>query len=163
MAGLTPAERKALMDEMKNEKVLPPKGETKKNAEIFKEGMKPPVDPDMGSMQPAKKAKGGKVKGYDEGGLLEGMKDTYMEGVKKVGDDIQRIAGTEKGKQLDKEAQKEMYKRASNAGMKAAAQELKNDRVRAEAGRYKKGGSVKTASSRADGIAVRGKTRGKMY
>ena len=165
MAGLTPAERKALMDEMKNEKVLPPRGETKKTAEIFKEGMKPPVDPDMGSMQPAKKAKGGKVKAkrYDEGGVLEGMKDTYMEGVKKVGDDLQRIAGTEKGKQLDKEAQKEMYKRASNAGMKAAAQELKNDRVRAEAGRYKKGGSVKTASSRADGIAVRGKTRGKMY
>ena len=28
---------------------------------------------------------------------------------------------------------------------------------------YKKGGAVKSASSRADGIAQRGKTRGKMY
>jgi len=28
---------------------------------------------------------------------------------------------------------------------------------------YKKGGSVKSASARADGIAMRGKTRGKMY
>jgi len=30
-------------------------------------------------------------------------------------------------------------------------------------GSYKKGGKVKSASSRADGIAQRGKTRGKMY
>jgi len=88
--------------------------------------------------------KGGKVKKYaDGGGVFEGIKDTYMEGVKKVGDDFQRIAGTEKGKQLDKEAQKEMYKRASNAAMKAVAQDIKNERVRAEAGRYKKGGKVK--------------------
>ena len=105
--------------------------------------------------------KGGKVKAkrYDEGGVLEGIKDTYMEGVNKVGDDFHRIAGTEKGKQLDKEAQKEMYKRASNAGMRAAAQDLKNERVRAEAGRYKQGGKVKSASARADGCAIRGKTR----
>ena len=105
--------------------------------------------------------KGGKVKAkrYDEGGVLEGIKDTYLEGVNKVGDDFHRIAGTEKGKQLDKEAQKEMYKRASNAGMRAAAQDLKNERVRAEAGRYKQGGKVKSASARADGCAIRGKTR----
>jgi hypothetical protein len=99
-----------------------------------------------------------KVKKMAEGGggVFEGLKDTYMEGVTKVGNDLQRIAGTEKGKQLDKEAEKEMYKRASNAGMRAAAQDLKKERIRAEAGRYKKGGS---ASSRADGCAVRGKTR----
>jgi hypothetical protein len=28
---------------------------------------------------------------------------------------------------------------------------------------YKKGGTIRSASSRADGIAVKGKTRGKMY
>ena len=91
-----------------------------------------------------------------KGGIIEGMKEVLSEGVKKVGEDVQRIAGTERGKQLDKEAEKEMYKRASNAGMRAAAQDLKKERIRAEAGRYKKGGS---ASSRADGCAVRGKTR----
>jgi hypothetical protein len=53
--GLTPAERKAMLDE----KVAPPRGTTKKEADIFKPGMKPPVDDDMGSAKPVKKAKGG--------------------------------------------------------------------------------------------------------
>jgi hypothetical protein len=53
--GLTPAERKAMLDE----KVAPPRGATKKEADIFKPGMKPPVDDDMGSAKPVKKAKGG--------------------------------------------------------------------------------------------------------
>jgi hypothetical protein len=63
--GLTPAERKALMDE----KVAPPRGTTKQSTDIFKPGMKPPVDDDMGSAQPGqpgqpakKKAKGGSIK-----------------------------------------------------------------------------------------------------
>jgi len=63
--GLTPAQRKALMEE----KVAPPRGTTKQNADIFREGMKPPVDDDMGSAQPGqpgqpakKKAKGGSIK-----------------------------------------------------------------------------------------------------
>lgn len=60
-----------LMDEMKNppEGVKPPRGNTKKLADTFKEGMKPPVDDDMGSAQPGqpgqpakKKAKGGSIK-----------------------------------------------------------------------------------------------------
>lgn len=106
--------------------------------------------------------KGGLTKKYAEGGVLEEMKDIFVQGAKKVGEDIQRIAGTERGKELDKEADAEMRKRAANAGMKAAAQDLKRERVRAEAGRYKKGGAVKSASSRADGIAQRGKTRGMM-
>jgi hypothetical protein len=101
-------------------------------------------------------------KKYAEGGVLKDMKDIFVQGGKKVGEDIQRIAGTERGKELDKEADAEMRKRAANAGMKAAAQDLKRERVRAEAGRYKKGGKVKSASSRADGIAQRGKTRGMM-
>lgn len=81
-----------------------------------------------------------------KGGIIEGMKEVFTEGVKKVGEDVQRIAGTERGKQLDKEAEKEMYKRAERAGMKAAAQDLRNERVRAEAGRYKKGGSVSSGA-----------------
>jgi hypothetical protein len=56
-------------EEAKKEKVEPPRGTTKKEADIFKEGMKPPVDDDMGSAQPGqpgqpakKKAKGGSIK-----------------------------------------------------------------------------------------------------
>jgi len=70
--GLTYAERKALMDE----KVAPPKGSTKKNADIFRQGMKPPMDDDMGSAQPGqpgqpakKKAKGGSIKASKMGAV----------------------------------------------------------------------------------------------
>ena len=35
-----------------------------------------------------------------------------------------------------------MYRRARNAGTRAAAQDIRNERIRAEAGRYKAGGSV---------------------
>jgi hypothetical protein len=48
--GLTAAERKELM----KEEVAPPRGETKKEAETFREGMKPPKDSEM--------KKGGMVK-----------------------------------------------------------------------------------------------------
>ena len=102
--------------------------------------------PNKKNSGPVFMAKGGEV---EEEGVIEkikgvgkGMKDVYMEGVTKVGEDIQRIAGTEKGKQLDKEAEKEMYRRARNAGTRAAAQDIRNERIRAEAGRYKAGGSV---------------------
>ena len=102
--------------------------------------------PNTKTSGPVFMAKGGEV---EEEGVIEkikgvgkGLKDVYMEGVTKVGEDIQRIAGTEKGKQLDKEAEKEMYRRARNAGTRAAAQDLRNERIRAEAGRYKAGGSV---------------------
>ena len=68
MAGLTPAERKELMDAAKNEKVAPPKGGPRKPVELFKEGVQPPIDDDMGSAQPGqpgqpkkKMAKGGSV------------------------------------------------------------------------------------------------------
>jgi hypothetical protein len=46
--------------------------------------------------------------------------------------------------------------KAKRAGREAAAEE------RREARGMKKGGAVKSASARADGIAQRGKTRGRM-
>ena len=49
-----------------------------------------------------------------------------------------------------------MGEKTAKAGREAAAQE------RREARGMKKGGAVKSASSRADGIAQRGKTKGKM-
>jgi hypothetical protein len=89
-------------------------------------------------------------------GILEGMRDTYMEGVRKTGDDIHRMVGTEKGKALDKAA-KEKERKGLDIGKVYDAYSKQQ-----EAGRYNKGGSVKSASARADGCAMRGKTRGKM-
>lgn len=59
---------------------------------------------------------------------------------------------------------------ASKSGVRAAQSVIKEhrekmkpfERVDAMGNAYKKGGSVKSASSRADGCACRGKTRGKM-
>ena len=69
---LTPEEREDMRkrrDDMAKETVAPPRGTTKKEVDIFREGMKPPVDDDMGSAQPGqpgqpanKKAKGGSIK-----------------------------------------------------------------------------------------------------
>lgn len=85
--------------------------------------------------------------------FAKGVKDTYMEGVNKVGDDLHRIVGTERGKQLNKDVQ-EKERRGIDLEKLFDASKKKD-----EASRYKKGGSVKSASSRADGCAIRGKTR----
>jgi len=102
--------------------------------------------PNRKTSGPVFMAEGGEV---EEEGVIEkikgvgkGLKDVYMEGVTKVGEDIQRIAGTEKGKQLDKESEKQMRKRLSNQAMKATMRDLRKERILAEAGRYKAGGSV---------------------
>jgi hypothetical protein len=112
------------------------------------------------------KKAGGSVKRYSVGGTLKGMKDTYMEGVRKTGDDIHRMAGTEKGKQLDAAA-----KAKENRGidlvklMNAMDAKDRRDAGKSAAENTKQYGMKKggmTASKRADGIAMRGKTRGKM-
>ena len=98
-------------------------------------------------------------------GILEGMKDTYMEGARKMGDDIHRVVGTEKGKRLDAAA-----KEKENRGIDIV--KLMDAMDRKDAGKsadentkyygMKKGGKVSSASSRADGCAIRGKTKGRM-
>ena len=103
------------------------------------------------------KKAGGSVKRYSVGGTLKGMKDTYMEGVRKTGDDIHRMVGTEKGKALDKTAKEREEKRLRGPDIDKVYSAYSKQQ---EAGRYNKGGM--TASKRADGIATRGKTRGKM-
>lgn len=102
--------------------------------------------PNTKTSGPVFMAKGGEV---EEEGVIEkikgvgkGMKDVYMEGVDKALDGVERIVGTERGKQLDKEVEKEMRRRLSNAASKAVLRDLRNERIRAEAGRYKAGGSV---------------------
>jgi hypothetical protein len=101
-------------------------------------------------------------------GILEGMRDTYMEGVRKTGDDIHRMVGTEKGKQLDAAA-KEKENRGIDLVKLMDAMDARDRRIAGKNAAentkqygMKKGGKVSSASSRADGIAQRGKTRGKM-
>lgn len=101
------------------------------------------------------KKAGGSVKKYADGGAVNTMKDMIVQGVKKTGEDIHRIVGTEKGKALDKAAKEKERKGIDIEKLYDAS------RKRDEASRYKAGGM--TASKRADGIAQRGKTRGKMY
>jgi hypothetical protein len=125
--------------------------------------------------------------------FAKGVKDTYMEGVNKVGDDLHRIVGTERGKQLNKDVQekerrgidleklfdadrqrKHTEALAADQAQGAAARGMTTkDFVRSQTKKankvlkleedtdsgYKKGGKVSSASKRADGCAIRGKTR----
>jgi hypothetical protein len=96
-------------------------------------------------------------------GALGAVKDEYMRGVKNVGQTL-GIAKDEnqyiKTPQGERMANSDLAKGARNyvrmykegVGMKD-----KNDKYE-----YKKGGSVSSASKRADGCAVKGKTKGKM-
>ena len=103
--------------------------------------------PNKKTSGPVFMAEGGEV---EEEGVMEkikgvgkGLKDVYMEGVDKLRDDFERIVGTEKGKQLDKESEKQMRRRLSNEAMRATARDLRKERILAEAGRYKAGGEAK--------------------
>ena len=98
-------------------------------------------------------------------GILEGMKDTYMEGARKMGDDIHRVVGTEKGKRLDAAAKEKENRGIDIVKLMDAMDRKDAGKSAAENTQYygmKSGGKVSSASSRADGIAQRGKTRGKM-
>ena len=99
--------------------------------------------------------------------------DPVRRGIASVGDTVAGAMGMpEKRRTMrsDEEAFIQNRDAAYNKAMKDKAQseealksmkETNLDSVK-EA-EYKKGGKVKSASSRADGIAQRGKTRGKMY
>lgn len=53
--------RAEMRKEMAEEKVAPPRGTTKKEADVFVEGIKPP-SPNEGPVKPVKRAKGGMAK-----------------------------------------------------------------------------------------------------
>ena len=131
--------RKESMDELKNEKVTPPKGATKQFADTFKEGMKPPVDPDMGSSQPVKKAHGGKVKKYADGGMTQQPTYPFYGNQPQAGG---QNGGTNQ-----------------TFNMQPQANAAPNPQQQQPMQTFKKGGKVSSASSRADGCAIRGKTR----
>jgi hypothetical protein len=94
--------------------------------------------------------KGGKVKKYADGGTAttkpeaprpEPKKDSMPEWAK---NERENKARDERNKREGKGAEQEVKRNMSTFG-------------------YKKGGSVSSASKRADGCAIRGKTRGKVY
>jgi hypothetical protein len=166
-----------LMDEMKNEKVAPPRGTTKQFADTFKEGMRPPTDPDMGSlkeamretlpskpsgkslkdmmetlpnkpsgkslkdmMEPVSKAKGGKVKKYADGGMTQQPTYPFYGNQPQAGG---QNGGTNQTFNMQPQANAAPNQQPMQQPMQT----------------FKKGGKVSSASSRADGCAIRGKTR----
>jgi len=81
----------------------------------------------------------GKAKDLVNSDFVKGMKDVVSEGTKAVSDDLQRIAGTEKGKQLDAEAKERELKRMRGPDLDKIFQAR---RMKEEASRYKKGGKI---------------------
>lgn len=168
-------------EEAKKEEVAPPRGKIKPT-EIFKEGVKPPVDDDMGSAQPGqpgqpakKKAKGGAVKKMAFGG------PTQMS----VAPSARRTMGTpapvnapyqdNRRSRMPPPGMGKLPPPGMNAPPPGSGMPISSFRPPGGAlaappigpqapqkldPRYmKKGGAVKSASARADGCAIRGKTR----
>jgi hypothetical protein len=109
---LTPEEREDMRkrrDDMAKETVAPPRGTTKKETDIFREGMKPPKD--------------------DEGPVKKETSRKLPPGVKSAEEIVRAL-------------RPDLYPEKPSENIYKA-----------------KGGSVKSASSRADGCAIRGKTR----
>lgn len=81
----------------------------------------------------------GKAKDLANSDFVKGMKDVVSEGTKAVADDFQRIAGTERGKQLNAEAKERELKRMRGPDLDKLYQA---QRMKEEASRYKKGGKI---------------------
>ena len=119
--------------------------------------------------------RGGRVHKYDEGGRIEvrGKKPSLAEraaGMAEMVDfgpvgSIARAVGMAKDLKQRKAQDEIIDKRKSAPERKEMAQRAKErfESVDPSEEPYKKGGSVGSASRRGDGIAMRGKTRGKMY
>jgi hypothetical protein len=114
------------------------------------------------------------------GFFAEGIED-QKRGFQSTVDALSRALGTERGKQLDKElgfrdvsgkertlpsttpAQRAEIRNMQYSRKKLQGQDEGEAELRRESRGMKKGGMVKSsASKRADGIAQRGKTRGRM-
>ena len=111
--------------------------------------------------KPVEKAKGGKVKKYEDGGLADTMSGLGKKGAMAGLEDDMSGPG-KKGARAGLEA----AKAASGLGKKSVTAGLED--IMSSAGKkgavaggleMKKGGKVSSASKRADGCAIRGKTR----
>jgi hypothetical protein len=165
--------------------------------QIFREGMTPPVDDDMGSMQKfLKKDKGSKTKSFDDIPPLPNAKYKTADEAKKemnkaqqdwnkserklpsgtLGDNMRNMkkGGTVKKYADGGMTQQPTYPFYGNqpqaGGQNGGTNQTFNMQPQANAApnqqpmqqpmqTFKKGGKVSSASSRADGCAIRGKTR----
>jgi hypothetical protein len=87
-------------------------------------------------------------------GALGAVKDEYMRGVKRIGQDL-GIAKDEN--QYEDKARMESIRQA----VKRGSEYKKGGKVKSTSS-YKSGGKVSSASKRGDGCAVKGKTKGRM-
>ena len=119
-------------------------------------------------------------KKYDEGGRVEvrgkkpslaeraaGMAEEYGHGVgiPGIAGSIARAVGIARDLKQNKAQDEIIAKRKSTPEREDKVRRFKErfDAADPSEEPYKKGGKVGSASKRADGIAMRGKTRGKMY
>jgi hypothetical protein len=111
-------------------------------------------------VKPQMKAKGGKVKKYAEGGDVFSKAEPYL---KKAVEKMDKSLGVTKetSPELKKsfaEKLEKLSKSSGGGGGGMGTGKMNRDITKA----YKAGGSVSSASKRADGCAVKGKTKGKM-
>lgn len=123
------------------------------------------VDPDEDMMtRGIRKGLRGLALGASKAGdfVEQGIED-LKSGANTVMDDINMLRGTPRGKMKEEYLQEKFepgYKAKKRQQAEAASELLRESR-RGQAG-FKKGGSVSSASKRADGCAIKGKTRGKI-
>jgi len=87
--------------------------------------------------------------------------DALKSGADTVADDVHMMLGTKRGKMKEEELQKKYDRPGYNRDQAEKAEAAAT--LKRESRGMKKGGVVKSsASKRADGIAAKGKTRGKM-
>lgn len=97
----------------------------------------------------------------------EADRELITKPVRAAKDKIMSVVGPAWQAAFDKKAEKEAAdkksaKESREASGKAAVKGMSEGRIDAMGNAYKKGGKVSSASKRADGCAVKGKTRGKI-
>jgi len=108
----------------------------------------------------------GKVKKMKEGGMTKSQ-EAYAEGLR-TGEGLPILRTIDKGlsKAVSTPKEKRMIEKGYNDMLKAKKAEKKGKTVKKAAGgkvhKMKKGGKVSSCSKRADGLAMKGKTRGRM-
>ena len=112
---------------------------------------------DEKEVKPVEKAKGGKVKKYAEGGDVFSKAEPYL---KKAVEKMDKSLGVTKetSPELQKSFAEKLEKVSKSSGGSGGGMgtgKMNRDMTKA----YKAGGKVSSASKRADGCAIRGKTR----
>ena len=105
-----------------------------------------------------KMRKGGKVKGYDEGGKVTMTSMKKDKKKKATAKQVAGIANKMMGKAMRSPEKRNFDKVMSDSKKARSKKMMMGGKVKG----YKKGGAVGSASKRADGCATKGHTRGRM-